>query len=351
MTPHQRVAGFRRTAVFGLAALFGTLPNSGDLGEAYRLSALGNPDTNIASQAVRVQWDEPRWPPGEELVFDIASDQDWYDHFDSLDEVRSYVEGALAYWSELPGADIRWRVGDFVADGPDDFDDRNVIYVGDGTYAATWAFEAGGTHWFAECDVQLDHSHVDSSDELESRRNGALIHELGHCLGLDHAANSPLAHKLLPRWTRSQVWTEDPRMSFGAHRGEPLLSDDRIGARLMRPAPGWLETVGSIAGRLSLDGAPTRYVAVEALRMEGGQVRPAASVFSNEQGEFVVEGLPPGVYFLWIHPLTNDAAHLDELPGPTKEFDDLVPLQPILVTAGEVSDGHDFALRRGRYHQ
>ena len=86
--------------------------------------------------------------------------------------------------------------------------------------------------------------------------------------------------------------------------------------------------------------------------MEGGQVRPAASVFSNEQGEFVVEGLPPGVYFLWIHPLTNDAANLDDLLGPTREIEDLVALQPILVSAGEVSDGHDFALRRGRdYHQ
>ncbi len=200
--------------------------------------------------------------------------------------------------------------------------------------------------------MQLDPSHVDSSSELESRRDGALIHELGHCIGLDHAANSPLAHKLLPEWARSQVWTEDPRMSYGAHRGAPLVSDDRIGARLMRPAPGWLETVGSIAGRLTLDGAPARYVAVEAMRRDGGQVRSAASVFSNEQGEFVVEGLPPGVYFLWIHPLTNEAAHPEIGPSATREMEDLVALQPILVSAGEVSDGHDFALRRGRdYHQ
>ncbi len=87
-----------------------------------------------------MQWRPDEWAPEEELVFDISTDQDWYDHFDSLDEVRSYVEGALAVWSELPGADIRWRVGDFVDAEADPDDGRNVIFVDDGTHVHLRAF-------------------------------------------------------------------------------------------------------------------------------------------------------------------------------------------------------------------
>ena len=97
----------------------------------------------------------------------------------------------------------------------------------------------------------------------------------------------------------------------GVHRGAALLPDDRTAASLVRPLPGSLEATGNISGALTLDGAPAPFVVVDVLRSDGRRARPAASVFSNRRGAFHAEGLPPGEYFLWIHPLKNAFANPD----------------------------------------
>ena len=229
-----------------------------------------------------------------------------------------------------------------------------MVSVGyEGTYTSKWLITDDlGRFETVECDVILDAQHVEIRDDYpdsdrDDRRDGALIHELGHCLGIDHPAISPTVLGTLP-WSKSSVWSEDPRMSYGVHRGKALLPDDLTAALLVRPLPGSLEATGSISGALTLDGAPAPFVVVDVLRSDGRRARPAASVFSNRRGEFLAEGLPPGEYFLWIHPLKNAPANPDLAERAPAGIDDLVALQPIPVRAGEVSRGHDFALRRGR---
>ena len=90
-------------------------------------------------------------------------------------------------------------------------DDRSVVSVGrDGTYVSMGLVSFGDDIWMAtECDIRLDVSHVgireDYSDaDRDDRRDGALIHELGHCLGIDHSPQSPIVLETLP-WSRSSV--------------------------------------------------------------------------------------------------------------------------------------------------
>ena len=84
--------------------------------------------------------------------------------------------------------------------------------------SATWSLTPGTSRF-----ETIAHS------DRDDRQGAALIHELGHCLGIDHPAISPTVVATLP-WSKSSMWSEDPRMSYGVHRGEALLPDDRTPA-------------------------------------------------------------------------------------------------------------------------
>ena len=344
----------RRPIGLALAVLFGALPPSRDVSEAYRL-ARDRDDVLIPTTMELKHWAPHVWAPGTELVIHVADDPDWAVRFDSPEDALPYVEEALAFWTAVAGADIRWRVGGLHEGEEQAPDGRHVVSVArEGTsYAVPWFTTNEQGLWeVVECDIVLDAGHVAIRDDRpdsdrDDRQGAALIHELGHCLGSDHPAISPTVLATLP-WSKSSVWSEDPRMSYGVHRGEALLPDDRTAALLVRPLPGSLEATGSISGALTLDGAPAQYVVVDVLRADGQRVRPSASVFSNQRGEFLAEGLATGEYYIWIHPLKNASANPDLAQRAATAIDDLVALQPIVVRAGEVSGGHDFALRRGR---
>ncbi len=83
-----------------------------------------------------------------------------------------------------------------------------------------------------------------------------LLHELGRCLGLQHAGLTPTWNARLALWgwqEKSAVFSGDPVMSYGW--GYPLTYDDRIGASLLGPAPVWVRTTGSVAGEVIRAGA------------------------------------------------------------------------------------------------
>jgi len=344
----------RRVPIVGLAMLLLALPPGREVGEAYRLSR-DRDDVLVPTTTELQRWAPHAWAPGAELVIHVANDPDWAVRFDSPEDAVPYVEEALAFWSAIEGTDIGWRVEGLHEGEEKAPDGRHVVSVGreGATYAVPWFTTNEEGLWeIVECDIVLDAGHVEirndrPDSDRDDRQGAALIHELGHCLGIDHPPISPIVLATLP-WSRSSVWSEDPRMSYGVHRGEALLPDDRTAALLVRPLPASLEATGSISGALTLDGTPARFVVVDVLRSDGQHVRPAASVFSNQRGEYLVEGLAPGSYFLWIHPLKNAAANPDLAGRAPMAIDDLVALQPIPVRAGEVSRGHDFALRRGR---
>ena len=138
-------------------------------------------------------------------------------------------------------------------------------------------------------------------------------------------------------------------MSYGLDIDNQLTADDVIGASLLRPRPGWLPTTGSLSGQLTRNEQPAAFVSVHVLRDEDGKARPSAQVFTNNDGEFRAEGLRPGRYLLWVHPMFRQSAHDDLLEGnPSLDVSDLINPQTFAVQAGRETAAGEFVLRRGR---
>ena len=134
-----------------------------------------------------------------------------------------------------------------------------------------------------------------------------------------------------------------------AYGSGSLAEDDRVGASLLRPRAGWTSRVGAIAGALESDGAAVPYAHVYALRQTAGGLRDPVGAFANARGEFVIEGLPPGDYVLWAHPLRYYGWHLPlTRQGAETGVRDTLALQPVEVSRGRVTGGITITMRRGR---
>jgi hypothetical protein len=139
-----------------------------------------------------------------------------------------------------------------------------------------------------------------------------MTHEMGHCLGLDHPDSYksrawPVSRPERPRpYEPPAAWREEPNMHL-AYAGDGLTPDDRIGASLLRPRTGWIEGTGTIWGNVLIEGGePAARVNVLATRLgaNGALVESVARI-TDSRGEFVIQGLPPGDYALYVRPLAN----------------------------------------------
>ena len=298
-------------------------------------------------------WASTAWGPGDTLVWHVLDDPLWQPHFSESEEVLPRIEEALDTWARIPSADVRWRV-DGIASGEQMLrDGRNSVSVEE---SEDWGGQArrlsrrrrGGPWETVECDVVLAADYVERLAESGGNRLNTLLHEFGHCLGLRHSATTPTI-RWDWSWSDSSVWQKDPQMSYGWDIDNALAEDEVIGASLLRPARGWLRTTGSISGSVMLDGRPARFVSVEVLRNDSGRARPGVQVFTDEDGEFLAEGLVPGEYVLWIHPMFRQGAHSSLLSaGAATDPRDLVRARRHRVRAGQETPAGEFTLTRGR---
>ena len=340
----------RRTLILAVAFGVSLVPAST---RAYRFFVDGRTDWETAGSEYASRWVADVWGPGEELVWQVVPQSDFKVLFDSPEGVLPYVERALVAWSDLPTADISWRVdgvGDAVDENAARRDGRNTISIhllaenGGSGWARLWFDRSApdGVEEIFGCDVVMsplrwaeipeEIAPEDLEAYRESRRERSVnlfVHEFGHCLGLAHAA----ALSTDPRFKRIQsgwelVHPRDPAMSYGLDQEEPdgLSADDVIGASLLRPAARWPATTGSISGYLQQGGtgAPAPYAHVWALPVDD-PVRDRIGVFSDGDGKFLVEGLQPGDYALWVQPILKQGAHPRLISGdPPLDLNDSV---------------------------
>ena len=123
-----------------------------------------------------------------------------------------------------------------------------------------------------------------------------LVHEFGHTLGLQHTLTS------------SAMSTQTTSTSS---RATPLGGDDIAGISLLYPANGYLASVGSISGRVTLNGNGVNLASVVAVPPSG----PAISSLTNPDGTYQINGIPAGIYYyVYVHPLPPAIAGLETTP-------------------------------------
>lgn len=314
-----------------------------------------------------MRWNAAEWADSGTLRWFLALDSGWTEPwededgprdppFESALDARPYLDRALEAWSDLASADIRWRAGGARTIPADDPDGWNAVGVSEAVaeagalaWAAIWIWRPSeADDWeIIECDIELAPGSAAALREEEAAGLATLIHELGHCIGLDHAAEHAVYAGL---WDLdSGVWGEAPKMSYGWSLTNALLADDRVGASLLRPAAGWVASTGAVSGRVTVSGRPARFVTVRSARLVGGEAAPGPQAFTDGSGRFELEGLAPGDYLLRAGSFVNGLAHPELLEaGASGDARDGSRLAPVSVGAGQTTRGVEIALAPSR---
>ena len=111
-----------------------------------------------------------------------------------------------------------------------------------------------------------------------------MVHEFGHSLGLQHTMTSGVMSTAITRATT---------------KATPLSADDVAGVSLLYPAEGFLAGTGSITGTVLLASSGVNLASVVALSTSG----VAISGMTNPDGSYRIDGIPPGQYYVYAHPL------------------------------------------------
>ena len=305
------------------------------------------------------RWASEVWPPGDTLDFWLSSDN-WPEEAIPPQDWLRHLQTALQAWSDIPTADIAWRAAGVVSGAGRALDGLNTVHVSPPDE------HPGGKSWVrTNADGVMEIIERDQAmhpGDIVNWEKGVLvlIHGMGHGLGLCHTASFPIAredgHTRYANWPQTELWPTNNMMSYGPDnysREGQLGADEIVGASLLRPASGWIETTGSIAGRLRLvDGTPAAHAHVWALSRDGSSMRGGIGAFSQLDGSFRIEGLPPGDYVLWAHPVLSQSAFSgmirERYPDAVLDLDDAIWPHLVPVRRGQTTDGIEIQMRRGR---
>lgn len=166
-----------------------------------------------------------------------------------------------------------------------------------------------------------------------------LVHEFGHTLGLQHT------------WTSSVMSTEITRATTKAR---PLGQDDIAGVSILYPTAEFRKSTATVTGRVTMNGQGVALASVVAL----APGRDAVSTLTAPDGSYSLAGLPPGVYYVYAHPLPPAIAGEPQpvnlelpagpegtiLPGPAFDlafYGGAAPGAPLTLEAGAAAEGVD----------
>ena len=224
---------------------------------------------------------------------------------DSPAAVVSQILLAAQAWSDVPSSDLRLAFGGMVpAGGNYNAPVIEVVFgeVPPGLIAyggPTVRIDASAT---GGAFTPILRSTITLRQDLSQRPSWtegfflSVAHEFGHALGLQHSMTSSL------------MSTEVTR---GTTKSKPLAADDIAGISLLYPKSDFAFTTGSISGRVAIGSEPAHMASVVALSAEGA----AVSALSNPDGTYRIDGLPPGSYYVYTHPLPPATPGVESYPA------------------------------------
>jgi hypothetical protein len=132
-----------------------------------------------------------------------------------------------------------------------------------------------------------------------------LTHEIGHMIGLGHSLLGETV--LRPEGGRRVIAKRSVMFPIAYLVGTTLdrnLQDDDVAAvSATYPTGKFLNSTGSIAGKVTLSGTGVFGAHVVAVNTKNGQTVGAFTL--NSQGQFSMDGLEPGVYVVRVEPIDD----------------------------------------------
>ena len=220
---------------------------------------------------------------------------------DSFQAVVSEIRAAAAVWNSVGSSQIRLAYGGlFTAGRVDSAPSIDVMFSDDvppGLLAVGAPASLGGPVSSANGNfvpitrslllLPRDLTQIPVFGPIPSYSEAffvTLVHEFGHTLGLQHTLTSGVMSTLT---------------TSASSKGAPLGADDVAAISLLYPTDDYLASVGTISGRVTMNGMGVNLASVVAISPSN----PAISTLTNPDGTYQIRGIPPGQYFVYVHPL------------------------------------------------
>ena len=232
----------------------------------------------------------------------------------SAAQLQAATASSFSTWSQVPNATMSASFAGFTNAEPVREDGATVIGFQEHeelerTLGVTTFTLDRTTGALVEVDIFLNSffawSVAASGESNKFDTQSILTHEVGHLIGLGHSLLGETV--LRPEGGRRVVAKRSVMFPIAYAIGTTLdrnLQDDDIAAvAATYPSNRFLNSTGSIAGKVTLGGAGIFGAHVVAVNTKTGQTVGGFSL--NSQGQFSMDGLEPGVYAVRVEPIDD----------------------------------------------